>query len=253
MTGHVTPTKVIANAADAVEVLAESGTITAADLAERLGIPRTSVYRLIDGLVAISLVEQLGDGRVRLSARWLRLADAAQASMSAWSIAESALALEPLMHRTGHTAFLSVLAAGEAVCIDWRGGRGVDVMALKPGRALPLYAGAAGRVMLAHAVDVDAYLASSPFEALTPYTLIDARALEADVARTRERGYVLSEQDVTVGISALGVPVFHPDGSFAACVSLGGLTDVFPADVSRLHEELMAASERLALGLVRSL
>lgn len=246
MSGRGAPIKVVAKAADLIESLAAHGPLTPAEVAERIDVPRSSAYRLMDGLMAIGLVESLRDGRARLSLRWLQLADATRASMTEWTGA--AEALESLANETGQTAFLSVLIGDEAVCIDWHHGRGVDVLALKPGRSLPLYAGAAGRVMLAFGVDTDEYLSRAQFQALTTATIIEPESLRADAAATRERGYALSEQDVSVGISAIGVPVFRGDGSFAGCVSIGGLSRAFGATPERFRPAMDRAAAVLSAG-----
>lgn len=75
------------------------------------------------------------------------------------------------------------------------------------GRTLPLHAGAAGRVTLAHLEDPESYLELAPFEPFTAHTLVDAGALRADIAKTRSQGFSISDQDVTEGIGALGVAV----------------------------------------------
>ena len=58
--------------------------------------------------------------------------------------------------------------ANESVCVDWARGQAINVLLLKPGRSLPLFAGAAGRVTLAFGQDdPEAYLANAPFDAYT--------------------------------------------------------------------------------------
>jgi DNA-binding IclR family transcriptional regulator len=241
VTTKAAPIKIFSNAVQLIEALAEHGPMSPAEIAVRIGIPRSSAYRLIDGLAAISLLENLTDGTVRLSTRWLRLADATHASMTEWAGAGEIL--EDLVGRTRQTAFLSVLVANEAVCIDWRRGRrGVEVLALRPGKSLPLYAGAAGRVMLAFGVDTAAYLKGGPFPALTPRTLVDPGTLAQDARLTRERGYALSEQDVTTGINAIGMPIFRPRGTVAGCVSIGGLTQAFDAGLMPFKSTLEEAA-----------
>ncbi|HEY0248161.1 MAG TPA: IclR family transcriptional regulator [Gryllotalpicola sp.] len=247
MSPHAAPIKVLVNSVELIEALAAHGPLTPAELAERIDVPRSSAYRLVDGLAAIGLADTLADGRIRLSLRWLQLADAARDSLIEWAAA--AQVLERLVEQTGQTAFLSVLAEDEAVCIDWRRGRGVDVLALKPGRALPLYAGAAGRVMLAYGVDTEDYLSRGSFTKLTPDTITDPELIRREAALTRERGYALSEQDVSIGISALGVPVFRPDGAVAAAVSIGGLSRAFGDDPARFTPALDEAAAILETAL----
>ncbi len=238
------PIRVIANAVECIDQLALGQPLSPSELAERLGVPRSSAYRLVEGLAATALVESLGDGRVRLSTRWLSLGDAARSAMSEWTGAAGVLSR--LVERTGQTAFLTILVEDEAMCIDWRRGRGVDVLALRPGRSLPLYAGAAGRVLLAFLADSEAYLQNAPFRALTPRTLVDETVLRDDVARTRQQGWVRSQQDVSIGIDALGVPVRGADGVVKGCVSIGGLTDAFDSEFERFRAALSDAAEALA-------
>jgi IclR family acetate operon transcriptional repressor len=77
-------------------------------------------------------------------------------------------------------------------------------------------------VMLAARSDLDGYLASAPFSPFTPLTLTDATALREDAAVTRARGYAHSDEDATIGIGALGVPVLDRFGALVGCVSLAG-------------------------------
>jgi IclR family acetate operon transcriptional repressor len=229
------PIKVLANATELIEALAKEGTLSPADIAERIGVPRSSAYRLVDGLTAISLVEVLPDGRARLSARWLQLADDARAGLTEWRDAPPVL--ERLVSRTGQTAFLSVLSDDAAACVDWRQGRGVDVLATKPGHSLPLNAGASGRVMLAFSADSEELLARGAFRSLTPTTLVTLEQLNDDIATTRQQGYAFSDGDVAVGIAGIAVPVLDARGALAGTVSIAGLAD----SVRERREELATA------------
>jgi IclR family acetate operon transcriptional repressor len=238
------PTRVLANTRDLIDLLSQTGPLTLAEIAEAIRIPRPSVYRLVDGLNAIDLTVTMPDSRVALSLRWLRIADDARAAMKEWSGA--ATALTDLVDATGQTAFLSVLRDDSAVCIDWVQGRGIGVLILKPGRALPLNAGAAGRVLLAYAADADAYLGDAPFERFTSTTLITAEELRADIVKTLEQGYVVSDQDATEGIGALGMPILTKSGIARACLSIGGLSDDMRSRQAEFLEALGTTARRLA-------
>lgn len=195
----IKPTRVLANARDLVDLLSEVGPLTPAEIAERIDVPRPSIYRLVDGLNAINLTETLPDARVALSLRWLHIADEARSAMEEWAGAKAALL--DLVDATGQTAFLSVLRDDNAVCIDWVPGRGIGVLTFKPGRALPLHAGAAGRLLLAYAGDLDDYMKRAPLAKLTPSTLTAADELRDDIQRTLERGFSVSDEDATVGLA----------------------------------------------------
>lgn len=242
----VKPIRVLANTRDLVELLSQEGPLTPAEIAERIGVPRPSVYRLVDGLNAIELTETLPDARVALSLRWLHIADEARDAMTEWAGAKKILTA--LVDETGQTAFLSLLRDDSAVCIDWVQGRGIGVLILKPGRALPLHAGAAGRLLLAYAADAEAYLSGAPFEQLTPSTRTTREQLQADIALTREQGFTVSDEDATIGIGALGMPIRDAAGTTIACVSIGGLAE----DIRSRRDEFLAALRIAADALSQS-
>lgn len=235
------PMGVLQKAADLVALLAERGPLAPPEIAERIGMPRSSVYRLAEALAQARLTVTLPDSRIKVSERWLSLADAARVAMSEWTGARTVL--DELARDTGQTVFLSVPRGDQVVCIDWSQGRAFNVLLLKPGRTLPLYAGAEGRAALAFGDDDLAaeYLARAPFPVLTAATVAGADELRRDRAETRARGFSVSDEDVTDGIGALGVPVVGRGGVLAGVLSLAGLAD----DVRSRRDEL---AERLRKG-----
>jgi IclR family acetate operon transcriptional repressor len=237
------PMGILQKLSTVVDLLASHGPLTPAEIAERSGTPRASVYRLLDALAAIGLTEALPTSQAKLSLHWLRLADAASTSMSEWTGADEVL--RELARDTGLTTYLCVPRASEAVCIKWVQGGGIGVLVLRPGRSLPLYAGAAGRMCLAHRVDVEDYLALAPFPALTRHTLVDAAALREDIAAIRARGYSISHDDVTDGVGALGAAVLQPSGQLAGAVSIAGLVEDVRSQQDALVDELIAAAAML--------
>ena len=92
-------------------------------------------------------------------------------------------------------------------------------------------------------------LEQAPFERLTPRTLTTAEELTADADETRERGYSRSDQDVTEGISALGVAVLDPRGNLTGALSIGGLARDFDQNRTRFVDVLHETAQRLAVNL----
>jgi DNA-binding IclR family transcriptional regulator len=227
-----------------IQLLAERGPLSTAEVAEEIGMPRPSVYRLADALAQSRLVETMSDGRLRVSLRWLRLSDAARSGMREWSHARSYL--DALAGRTGQTIYLSVPQGDRAICIDWSPGRALSVLALKPGRTLPLYAGAAGRVTLAYRAEpLEDFLRDAPFPALTEHTLCGAEELRADVETIRNRGYSVSDEDVTLGIGALGAPIANRAGGFAGALSLAGLAEDLRDRRAELAADLVTCASEM--------
>ena len=243
------PMGILQRSAGLVQLLAEEGALSPAEIADRVDTPRPTVYRLGDALAQAGLAETLSGSRIVLSRRWLRLGDAARAAMSEWRMARPIL--DALAEATGQTVFLSVRRDEESVCIDWAQGQALNVLLLKPGRSLPLYAGAEGRVTLAFGVDdVDGYLKQAPFPAYNKRTLTTAAKLRRDIAATRARGYAISDEDVTEGIGALGAAVRTiRGGTFAGALSVAGLAGDLTARRAELAEALLDAAASLSATL----
>src|SRR3954451_2512244 len=110
------PMGVLQKASDLIELLGEHGPLTPGDIAEHIGMPRPSVYRLGDALSQARLTVTQPDSRGKITDRRLRRADAPRAAMREWDSARATL--DDLCHATGQTTFLSVPHDDHAVCVD---------------------------------------------------------------------------------------------------------------------------------------
>ena len=219
------PTRALDKASRVMDALAAENGLSPADIADACDIPRSSVYRVLDGLVDVGWAVTDTDGNYSLSLDWLRLADAARTSRTEWQPAIAVM--HAITAQTGMTSFLSVVSGTELVCVECAQGHAIDSLILRPGRVLPLHAGAAGRVALAYFEDADAY---------NENTLVSVEQLREDIRLTRERGYALSDEDVTLGVGAVGVPIVdNESGRVIASLSAGGFVD-----------EVLATQESLA-------
>ncbi|MGO1543559.1 MAG: IclR family transcriptional regulator [Gulosibacter sp.] len=238
------PIRTLANSDEIIVLLAREGDLSPTQIAEQLELPRPTVYRLLDGLSSVDFTEPVRDSKARLSLRWLRMADRARTSMREWR--DASVLLAEVVERTGQTAYLAVPRDDEAVCIEWAQGHGIGVVELKPGRSLPMHAGAAGRAILAYSTDLDHYFAATPTRRrYTDRTLLAEAALREDVRLTRERGFVVSDGDVTEGIMALAVPVLDSKRQVIGSLTASGLAENFVGEQDAIREVLQDVAGRL--------
>ncbi len=236
--------RVLTHTRAVITELARSGPLTAADIARELGIPRPSAYRLLTALNHEGLTTQDADGRFGLATRWLAFGESALRSASSWFTRDDLL--EELRDSTGLTVFLSVPRAGQTVCIRRLHGRSYNILVLRPGGSLALYLGGVGRITLAFgSQDVQAYLANAPFEPVTDYSLTTRAELEADIATSRAAGATLSDQDVTLGVAAVAVPVFD-GGELQAALSVAGRREDVIDRVPDLRARLTDAAAQIS-------
>ena len=245
------PIAVLAKAVGLLDHIAAEREITPARLAELTGEPRSTIYRLLASLQDLELVDPgRRRGTYMLGLKLFRLGSTVVSRFDARQAAQPVM--ERINDELGETTFLCVRRGYEAVCIERIDGARVNLLALGLGGSLPLHAGGVARAILAFEPREfwDEYLEHNEVHAFTPKTPATREAIIAELEATRERGYAISDEDVTPGIAALGAPVFDHHGRVRAGLSLGGMRDVLFGHESRALEMLLdgAAEVSRALG-----
>ena len=217
---------VLGKASALLDFIAAEGEPTPGRLAELAGEPRSTVYRLLATLQELELVEAgPRRGTYVLGLRLFRLGSAV---VSRFDVRQAALPVMERVHEeTGETTFLCVARGDEAVCIERIDGKQVNLLALRLGGSMLLHTGSAPRAILAFQPPEtwDTYLDKVELEAFTPKSFTTRDAVIEELRATRDRGYAVSDEDVTLGVASVGVPIFDHRGAVKASVSVGGLRD----------------------------
>lgn len=84
----------------------------------------------------------------------------------------------------------------------------------------------------------------------TGATLLTAKAVRAEITATRERGYARSVEEFTVGLMALGIPIFDSRGDVIYVVCCSDLTgNILPREKA-IAEALVHASANISLAIL---
>src|SRR3954454_22035229 len=196
--------------------------MTLSEFVRRSGYSKSTTYRLLVTLEKAGWLEHGPAGTFRLSIRPFQVG----------SILVDSLELRreagPIMARVAadvdQTVFLVVPAGTLAVCLERiESEQGVRLSELYVGGSQPLHLGAAPRALLAFEDQLLPPLLQSGLSRRTERSLVDPTDLRADLAETRERGYSISDEDVTPDVAAIGAPIFGSRGQVVGAVSIGGL------------------------------
>jgi DNA-binding IclR family transcriptional regulator len=199
--------------------------VTHTELAEGLGIPRSSLTQLLKDLVARGYVAFHAPSRgYRLGSSFAALARHAGAGEDLISLAEPFL--RELTDRTGESSALNRLKGWQAEVVATVNGPHRLVTHMRLGDLAPLYATSGGKVILAHLPDaeIDSYLVTTALEAVTPKTTTSAENLRQELAAVRRNGVAFSFEEYTPGIIGLACPILSSDGR-----PLGSLNIAMPA------------------------
>ena len=219
---------------------------TIAEVAERIGVDRSTARRFLLTLAKLGYVEQ--DGRdFRLSPQTLQLGYAYLSSLPWWRSAQREL--NRLRDRIGQNCAVGVLDEHQVVYVAYASAARFPVMNRSVGMQLPAISTAIGRLLLAHMEEsrLLAILQNISLERLTPYTLTDRGELLKNLHAIRAEDFALVDQELELGLQSIGVPIRNRGGDVVAAVSIslvGGQFDR-PAIIEKYLSELREASAEI--------
>jgi DNA-binding IclR family transcriptional regulator len=205
------------------------GPLGVTGIADRVGLPKSTVARLLAALAAEGAVEQVADGTdYRIGERLVSLAAGASSSPRSL-VAIARPHLVSLAAATGEVAGLSIPDGSLVHYIDHEDSPNPVGVRDWTGARLPMHAVSAGFVFLAHRrpEEVERYLAGS-LERFTALTMTDPAELRARIARARIDGYAWTRDEVAEGITSVSAAVADPAGDVVAAVHVHGPSYRFP-------------------------
>jgi DNA-binding IclR family transcriptional regulator len=220
--------------------------LTLTDIHQESNLPKSTLVRLLSALVTAGFITKVDERPAyRLGHKLLDLADHYVASLDIAQLAGGYL--DTLSALTRQTSNIGVLDADEVLHVCVR----TPVRSLRfeqaPGSRGPAYCTALGKVLLSglDATQVRAHLGAEPFTRLTDRTLTGYVQLDGELVRTRRRGYALDDNEHSVGLRCLAVPLRH-SGQAIAALSVSGPSGEFgPKDQQRYLDALKDAADRL--------
>jgi DNA-binding IclR family transcriptional regulator len=205
-----------------LDLLAQGGWRTGADLARELNVHRSTALRLLGTLERHAFVERdQRTARYRLGRRLPQLASVVTGELDLRSVARPVC--EELAAASGETATLDVLVGDVIVPIEQATASTSVVSVNWLGRRTPVHCTASGKAIVAFSPDaVRERLLGLPLERVTPHTITDRAELTSQLEATRETGVARTHEELELGLDALAAPVFGADGEVVAAVDVSG-------------------------------
>jgi IclR family acetate operon transcriptional repressor len=211
-----------------------------------LGVPRSSLFHLLNNLLTRGYLEQeRSGGRYRLGQRIEKLA----ARLQGPSLAAAVLPhLRSLSNALNETSGFNIWTGDSVEAIATAMGHQALAFTMKVGERAPLYAISSGKIVLSRMsrVEFDAYLDRIEMQPITPRTLLSKSTLRRETGAARKDGFAYSHEEFTPGITGIATAVVK-DGHFLGTVNLAVPTARFTAsqDVA-FRRELRSTAAALA-------
>lgn len=204
-------------------------------IADALKLEYPTVHRMIRCLVAQRMVErEPATMRYSLGPLVYELGLSVPAKLNLRELCD------PITTRiaevTGDTVFLNVRSGLDVLCIDRKEGNyPIKTLIFEVGNRRPLGVGAGGLALLMPLDDqeLEAVVQANAAR-LQAFGSIKAKSVLAMVKRSRDRGYVVTEDIVVRGVSAISLPFGNHNGVPSAAISVAGVPMRMPQ--SRHHE-----------------
>ncbi len=223
-----------------------------ADIADELGMSRSTTHRYATTLLALGYLEQGISRKYRLS---LKVADLGMSALSSTDLAEHARPhLQALREESSSTVSLAILDGADILCIDRiESPRRPPMRAgsdLTRGTRLPAYCTAMGKVLLAALAEDDLRSALSETQLIKrgPNTITTKKGLRAALDEVREEGFAVSDEELARGLIAIACPVRSEGGQPLAAMGISADSGMISMQElqSELGPHLLAAADRLS-------
>ena len=222
--------------------------VTAKRLAEELGMPESTLFRMVKFLIERGYLRRNG-AMLTLGAAALRLGGLAQRQNPPAQVAHGALAA--LSEQTCETVHLAELQGDHIIYVDKVEGSRSVRMASLIGSSGPLYCTGVGKVILAFQPEVlrKHLLESMRFEAFTPATITSAERLNRELEKIRQEGFAVDDCEHEHGVYCVAAPVFNASGEAFAGISVSGSELYLRDRASELAREVVAAARAISARL----
>ncbi|GAA0298753.1 HTH-type transcriptional regulator BhcR [Rhodovulum strictum] len=234
-----------------LRALAKTNGLTLSELADRTGQSAATVYRVLVTLQGHEIVEfeegaqrwHVGAGAFRIGSGFLRRANVAERSRGA---------MQALMRATGETANLGIENRDEVLFLTQVETHEAIRAFFPPGTRSPMHVSGIGKALLAYYPEarVAAIVAEKGLTGFTSLSITSEASLGRDLARTRERGFAIDDQERAEGMRCVAAPVFNAYGEPVAGLSVSGPAfRMTLSEATRIGQEVRRAADSVTAAI----
>jgi IclR family transcriptional regulator, pca regulon regulatory protein len=226
-----------------------------ADIADELGMSRSTTHRYVITLVALGYLEQGASRKYRLG---LRVTDLGMSALNSTGLREhSRPYLEELRQRTSYTVNVAVLDGLEILYVDrarsFRRGQSKIDLNLHPGSRLPAYCTSMGKLLLAYLPEAKQreLLAEMKLTRRGPNTITNKKALRIELEHVNEESFAVNDQELAPELHSISAPVRSESREVVAAVNMAAHSSMISLEelVDALGPHLISTADRISARL----
>jgi len=223
--------------------LSERRTLT--EIAKEVGLPKSTLLRLLSVLTARGFLRRTAHGEYAVSLKMWQIGCAA---FNAEAIRDEVIPLlRGLVDRTGETAHYAAYEDGCSVYVEKMDGLHPIRSYTAVGGRSPAYATATGKALLAWRDEREIAEVGRTAQRWTEATNVGAEAVLRAAAETRRLGYAVNRGEWRASVWGIGAPVFDRHGKVISAVGISGPRERLEPNVDAFAEVVRAAAKELSL------
>ena len=212
---------------NAIECLAQNGSMGLLDLSKELNLNKTTVHRILNSLICMDYARQDPESlKYSLTFKFCGISNQILAQNNMIDLARPYI--KELAEQTGETVHLVEIDGGQAVYIDKvEASRGSVRLVSMVGKSIPLYCSGVGKAMLADMSDDKIRLIwdSSNIRRLTEYTITDYSQFMDLIRQIRSNGCALDNEENELGVRCIAVSLKNYKGKPTYAISVSAPKD----------------------------
>jgi IclR family pca regulon transcriptional regulator len=226
-----------------------------ADIADELGMSRSTTHRYVITLLALGYLEQGASRKYRLG---LRVTDLGMSALNSTGLREHAQPyLEELRQRTSYSVGLAVLDGPEILYVDharsFRRGQGQTGLDVRIGSRLPAYSTAMGKLLLANLPESDQreLFASLKLAKSGPNTITSKKALKDELVEVLDANFAVDDEELAKDVYSIAAPVRNEARDVVAAVDISVPSSAISIGelVDALGPHLVSTADRISARL----
>ncbi|MEK7249631.1 MAG: IclR family transcriptional regulator [Bacteroidota bacterium] len=244
----------VQRAIQALEILATTAEgLSLAELSKRIGVPKSTLFRILTTLKHNSLVNH--DEQRRRFTLGIKLLDWGNVALSRIDLKTVAHPhLVRMAHETKQSYYLAILDHYEVILIDRVDTLEIWTMVARLGQRSPVHATASGQVLISDLrPDVlEKIIKRSGLKKYTPRTITSFKKLKQRLQEVKECGYSVADAEYKPDLCALAVPIFDHHSRVAAALMmalphartaknakmLDGMIEVLKQEAAKISQEI---------------
>jgi IclR family KDG regulon transcriptional repressor len=207
-------------------IASKQGAVGVGEIAEELGLAKSTTHRLLEALKNKQFVEQVET--LEKYDIGIKAIEVGMSGLINWNIVDiSAPYLKQLASDLNETSFLAVYDQGEIVYVYKAEGNQAVTTNAQLGMRKNIHCTSLGKAIVSnfHIEEVERILTEKGMKKFTDRTITDKQTYFEELSKVRQQGYAMDDEEIEERLTCFAVPIFNYTGKAIAAISVAGPTD----------------------------